>query len=84
MKEQQFLSKFSSGQTGRILRLIHEYPGITRRELADYLGLASPTVTRSVQRLANDGYTLLVKDGKFTRHYLPGDSLSIIQRMNTA
>jgi len=74
-EEQQFLSRFSSGQSGRILQTIRDHPGIIRRDLADILGIASPTVTRTVQYLTGQGYIKLVKEGKYTRHFLPGQSI---------
>ncbi|MFH0966073.1 MAG: winged helix-turn-helix transcriptional regulator [Methanobacteriota archaeon] len=80
-EEQQFLSRFSSGQSGRILQTIRDQPGITRRELADILGVASPTVTRTVQNLAGEGYIRLLKEGKYTRHFLPGQSMILDPRI---
>ncbi|WP_394698650.1 winged helix-turn-helix transcriptional regulator [uncultured Methanospirillum sp.] len=56
-----------------MLQTVQKNPGITRRELADKLGVASPTVTRGVQNLHEDGYLILVKEGKYTRHYMPGN-----------
>ncbi len=81
LKEQRFLSYYSSGQSGKILSLIHKNPGVTRRELADHLGVSSPTVTRMVQGLVHEGCVHLVKEGRYTRHFLTGDSCSIIQRL---
>ena len=79
-EERQFLSRFSSGQSGRILQTIRDHPGITRRELATTLGVASPTVTRAVQLLASEGYIRLEKEGKYTRHFLPGQSKVLVHR----
>lgn len=78
--EQQFLSRFSSGQSGRILQTIRDHPGITRGDLARMLGVASPTVTRTVQHLARDGYIRLEKEGRYTKHYLPGQSIAMVHR----
>lgn len=78
-KEQKFLSRFTSGQSGRIMQVVHKHPGITRKELADELGVASPTVTRTVQQLADEGLILLVKEGRYTRHFIPNDSLFLVQ-----
>jgi DNA-binding MarR family transcriptional regulator len=69
-EEKELYSRYSSGLSGRILRQVSECPGITRRELADRLGVTSPTVTRAVRNLYNDGFLILVREGKFTRHYL--------------
>lgn len=82
--DQLFLSRYSSGLTGRILQLIYKAPGITRKEIADRLGIASPTVTRTVRHLVDDRCVQLVKDGRFTRHYLSGESFSAIHRLNPA
>ena len=70
-QEKEFYSRYSSGQSGKILQAVEKNPGITRRELADILGVSSPTVTRGVQKLHEDGYLVLVKEGKCTRHYIP-------------
>jgi hypothetical protein len=77
-EEQQFLSRFSSGQSGRILQTIRDHPGITRRELATILRVASPTVTRTVQLLAREGYIRLEREGRYTRHFLPGQSIALV------
>ncbi|HWQ65726.1 MAG TPA: winged helix-turn-helix transcriptional regulator [Methanospirillum sp.] len=83
-EEQQFLSRFSTGQSGRILQTIRDHPGITRRDLAEFLGIASPTVTRTVQHLAQEGYIRLVKEGKYTRHFLPGQPMTLVHRRTPA
>ncbi|NLV26624.1 MAG: winged helix-turn-helix transcriptional regulator [Methanomicrobiales archaeon] len=69
-EEQQFLSSLSSGQSGKILHLIHNDPGITRNELAQKLGIASSTATRTVQHLTLNGLVVLEKSGRVTRHYI--------------
>jgi predicted transcriptional regulator len=79
--EERLLSYYSNASAGRILSLVYEHPGITRRDLAAFLGIASPTVTRMVQILVSEGCIRLQKDGKFTRHYLSDDSVTLIQRM---
>lgn len=73
-EEQQFLSSLSSGQSGKILQLIHNDPGITRNELAQKLGIASSTVTRTVQHLTFNGLVVLEKTGRVTRHYIAENS----------
>ncbi len=79
--EQQFYSRFSSGSRREILQIIGSNPGITRRELADKLRVASPSVTRIVQELEEQGYINLEKQGKYTRHYLPHQSAALIHRI---
>jgi len=81
---QLFLARYASGLTGRILKVIRHSPGITRKDLADQLGIAGPTVTRAVQDLAHEGSIRLEKKGKFTRHYLSNESLSLIQQIKSA
>lgn len=59
---------FTSGSS-RILHLVEDNPGLTRGELADHLGIAGPSVTRSVSHLIEDGLIRLERDGRFSRYY---------------
>lgn len=70
-EEQVLLSRLSASGSGRILHLVHRYPGITRGVLAGHLGIAGPTVTRSIGHLIDDGLILQVREGRYTRYY-PG------------
>jgi len=55
-----------------ILSLVRESPGITRGEIAEYLGLAGPSVTRWMHRLAGQGMVSEARDGRYTRYYPAG------------
>ena len=69
--EQILMARMFTSGTGRILKLIDSHPGLTRGELAIYLGVAGPTVTRSVRHLIDDGLIHPERDGRYTRYY-PG------------
>ena len=82
-EEEQILKArmFATG-SGRILNLVGSHPGLTRGELAGHLGIAGPSVTRSVSHLVEDGLIRLERDGRNRRYYpawtpLPGVSESI-------
>lgn len=70
-EEQVLLSRFLASGSSRILQIVSIHPGLTRGELAGHLGVAGPTVTRSVRHLIDDGLILTVRDGRYTRYY-PG------------
>jgi predicted transcriptional regulator len=70
IEKERCITVHESGLSGRILHLISESPGITRKKLADKLEVASPTVTRAVQNIYNESHVTLVREGKFPRHYL--------------
>ncbi len=72
--EQILMARMLSAASSRILRIILLKPGLTRGELADLLGVAGPTVTRSVQHLTDDGLIRVERDGRFARYY-PEDSV---------
>ncbi|PKL59630.1 MAG: hypothetical protein CVV33_06850, partial [Methanomicrobiales archaeon HGW-Methanomicrobiales-4] len=55
--------------SSRILHLVEDNPGLTRGELAEYLGIAGPSVTRSVSHLIEDGLIRRERDGRFSRYY---------------
>ena len=67
--EQILIARMLTAASSRILRIILNQPGLTRGELADLLGVAGPTVTRSVQHLTDDGLIRVQRDGRFTRYY---------------
>ena len=60
-----------SASSCRILQMIEAQPGVSRGELADNLGIAGPTVTRTIGHLIDDGLIQPRREGKFTRYY-PG------------
>jgi predicted transcriptional regulator len=68
-EEQVLRSRMLTTASSRILMIIFKQPGLTRGELADLLGVAGPTVTRSVQNLTEDGLIRIERDGRFTRYY---------------
>lgn len=81
-REKQYLLCLSSGNARKIIRYIQENPGITRKELADKLEVASPTVTRAVRHLAQNGCILLEKEGRVTRHFIPEKSRIVVQNQD--
>lgn len=68
-EEQVLRSRMLTAASSRILMIIFRQPGLTRGELADLLGVAGPTVTRSVQNLTDDGLIRIEREGRFTRYY---------------
>jgi len=55
--------------TSGIISLIQENPGISRGEIAENLGIAGPSVTRWMHRLAREGIISEVREGRYTRYY---------------
>jgi DNA-binding transcriptional ArsR family regulator len=69
--EQILFSRLFTSGSSRILHLVSTHPGLTRGELAGHLGVAGPTVTRSISHLIDDGLILSMREGRYTR-YFPG------------
>lgn len=68
-EEQTLIARMFTEGSGRILQTILRHPGISRGELAEMLGVAGPTVTRSMTRLIHEGLILQERDGRFVRYY---------------
>lgn len=68
-EEQVLMARLLNAGSNRILEIILHHPGLTRGDLAEILGVAGPTVTRSVQALIGDGLIRMERDGRFTRYY---------------
>ncbi|PKL60289.1 MAG: hypothetical protein CVV33_03445 [Methanomicrobiales archaeon HGW-Methanomicrobiales-4] len=69
--EQVLISRLFASGSSRILHLVSIYPGLTRGELAGHLGVAGPTVSRSISHLIDDKLIRPERDGRCTRYY-PG------------
>jgi predicted transcriptional regulator len=67
------------GTTKRILLLLIETPGLTRQAIADELGIAGPSVTWQMQRLADDGLIEVRTEGRFVRYFLTPDSADVLE-----
>jgi DNA-binding transcriptional ArsR family regulator len=68
--DQMVIHHLEKGTSGEILRYISVHPGSTRQDIAEYLGIAGPTVSRHLATLAREGLLLTKKEGKFLRCYL--------------
>ncbi|MDD1730520.1 MAG: winged helix-turn-helix domain-containing protein, partial [Methanospirillum sp.] len=71
-QERILISRMLTAASSRILRIIMKEPGLTRGDLALHLGVAGPTVTRSVQSLIDEQLIQVKRDGRFTRYYPDG------------
>ncbi|MDD2474225.1 MAG: winged helix-turn-helix domain-containing protein, partial [Methanoculleus sp.] len=54
----------------RILDLLVEEPGMTRKEIASTLGIAGSSVTWHMARLIRDGAVRSERDGRAVRYFL--------------
>lgn len=68
--EQKILSIQFSCKSSRILSVLYHTPGLSRGELAEILGIAGSSVTKSIQKLITEGFVFAQKDGKYTRYYV--------------
>jgi predicted transcriptional regulator len=70
--------------TKRILLLLIETPGLTRQAIARELGIAGPSVTWQMQRLAEDGLIEVRTEGRFVRYFLTPDSIEVLETVTKA
>jgi hypothetical protein len=73
IRDQMVIHHLEKGTTGEILRYIASHQGATRQDLAEYLGIAGPTVSRHLATLAREGLVITRKEGKFLRCELGSD-----------
>lgn len=69
------------GTTKRILYLLLDSPGLTRKAIARNLGIAGPSVTWQMQRLAEDGLVEIICAGKYVQYFLTNDGVETLQSM---
>jgi DNA-binding transcriptional ArsR family regulator len=73
MRDQMVIHHLEKGTTGEILRYISAHRGSTRQDIAEYLGIAGPTVSRHLATLVREGLVITRKEGKFLRCELGTD-----------
>jgi hypothetical protein len=73
MRDQMVIHHLEKGTTGEILRYISAHQGATRQDIAEYLGIAGPTVSRHLATLVREGLVITKKEGKFLRCELGTD-----------
>lgn len=61
--------------TSRTLCVISDNPGICRSDLASFLGISGPSVTRQLDQLVAVNCVRSEKDGRFTRYYMNNTGL---------
>ncbi|MDD3313261.1 MarR family transcriptional regulator [Pseudodesulfovibrio sp.] len=67
-----------------MLQLVNEQPGITQKELAEYLSLAPSTLTRFADRLVYRGYVERDQKGKVVRIYPTSEGKALKQPIEKA
>ncbi len=65
--------------TKRILLLLLDTPGLTRQAIAGELGIAGPSVTWQMQRLADDGLIEVRNEGRFVHYFLTRNGIETLQ-----
>lgn len=67
----------------RVITVIREHPGITKRELAGKLRLTLPTSNWHLQRLLNDGLLMIVFDGVHNKYRLTNEATDAYKKILT-
>jgi predicted transcriptional regulator len=67
----------------RILGMLYRHPGLTRQQVAGALAIASPSVTRQMDRLIGDGLVENRSTGRSNHYYLTAEAVQAIDRFMT-
>jgi predicted transcriptional regulator len=57
-------------QDRKILGIVKNNPGVTRKEIINEIKLSGPSITWHMERLERSGLIKVVKDGRLTRYYI--------------
>lgn len=74
----QYLKKDSSK---KIIENLIEYPGVSRKDLSDTIGISGPAVTQHMEYLQEDGVIEIEKKGKFNKYYVSARAVRIMQNV---
>lgn len=79
--EQIFLHYLNAGTAGRIIMLVSERPGVSRKDLAEVLGITGPSVTRHIQELSSEGIIRNEPDGRANHYYLTDAAALLLTKL---
>lgn len=79
--EQVFLYYLNAGTAGRIIGLVSETPGISRKDLAAILGISGPSVTRHIRELSSEGIIRNEPDGRANHYFLTKEAALHLARL---
>ncbi len=79
--EQILLHYLNAGTAGRIIRLVLETPGMSRKDLAVVLGIAGPSVTRHIQELSSEGLIRNEPDGRASHYFITDEAALLLARL---
>ncbi len=79
--EQILIHYLGGGTAGCIIRLVSEHPGVSRKDLAQVLGISGPSVTRHIQELSAEGIIRNEPDGKAHHYYLTENAALLLTKL---
>lgn len=78
--ERRVLAHLWNPTARQIISIVHSNPGITQRDIAIRLSIASPTVHWYIQRFATDGILTSEHAGRFTRYRITMEALQVLTK----
>ena len=74
----QYLTKNTSR---KIIENLIEYPGVSRKDLSNAIGISGPAVTQHMKYLQADGVIEMKKEGQFNKYYVSAIAVQIMQNV---
>lgn len=74
----QYLKKDTSR---KIIENLIEYPGVSRKDLSNAIGISGPAVTQHMKHLQADGVIEMKKEGQFNKYYASARAVQIMQNV---
>jgi predicted transcriptional regulator len=68
----------------RIINLVLQHPGSTRKDLASRLVMSGPSITWHMKPLIREGVVRSKKNGRYTRYYLNSDAKECIRILKSS
>jgi len=77
--QQTILMQLRSATVRHIYEILIRHPNVSRKEVAEYLGVSGSAVTWQMERLCADGTISATKSGKYVRYLLSPQAKEILQ-----
>ncbi|MDJ1420930.1 MAG: winged helix-turn-helix transcriptional regulator [Candidatus Methanoperedens sp.] len=79
--EKKVLQYLKQDASRRIIEVLIERPGASRKDLSNAIGISGPAVTQCIEYLQADGIVEIEKGGQFNKYYVSARAMQIMQNV---
>lgn len=80
---QKVLHHLRNGTSKKILEELVENPDVSRKDIADAVGVSGPSVSWYMKHLCEDGIMSISREGRYARYHLNGEVAEFLRKLHS-